>query len=129
MLEEVDTVCPRKLTLRKRYAFLIEQYIDDTRQDEKHVPDLLESIIQPADPVKEELWQKLFKIKQFESKIKKIRICTFQMSGKIPDSINVGFEAVILTHPHPLFAIFGRASGQIFEKIRVLARRALPLVF
>ena len=37
------------------------------------------------------------------------------MSGKIPDSANVAFEAVTLTHPHPLL--------QIFEKMRVLARQ------
>ena len=79
----------------KSYFFLIEKYIEDARQDEKHVPDLLESIIQPTDPVKEELRQKLFKITQFGSKIKKIRVCTFQMSGKIPDSTNVAFEALI----------------------------------
>ena len=42
-------------TLRKRYFFVIEKYIEDARQDEKHVPDLLESIMRPTDPVKEEL--------------------------------------------------------------------------
>ena len=76
----------------------MEKYIEDVRQDEKHVPDLLESIMRPTDPVKDELWQKLFKINQFGSKITKIRVCTFQMSGKIPDSANVAFEAVI-SHP------------------------------
>ena len=54
-LEEVDTVCPGKLTLRKRHFFVIEKYIEDARQDENHVPDLLESIMRPTDPVKEEL--------------------------------------------------------------------------
>ena len=88
-------LCPPKLTLRKRYFFLIQQCFEDARQDEKHVPDLLESIIRPTDPVKEELRQKLFKITQFGSKIKKIRVCTFQMSRKITDSTNVAFEAVI----------------------------------
>ena len=88
------------------------------------MPDLLEALIQPPGPVKDDLQQKLFKIDQFGSKITKIGVCTFQMSGKIPDSTNVAFEAVLLTHPHTLFAIFGRASGQIFEKMRVLARRA-----
>ena len=44
----------RKLYLRKRHFFLIEKYIEDARQDEKHVPDLLEAIIQLPDPVKEE---------------------------------------------------------------------------
>ena len=85
------------------------------------MPDLLESIMRPTDPVKDELRQKLFKIDQFESKMTKIRVCTFQMSGKIRDSANVAFEA-------PLFAIFGPARGQIYgktaEKMRVLARRA-----
>ena len=61
------------------------------------MPDLLESIMRPTDPVKEELQQKLFKMNQFEPKIKKIRVCTFQMSRKIPDSTNVAFEAVIST--------------------------------
>ena len=43
----------------------MEKYIEDVRQDEKHVPDLLESIMRPNDPVKEELRQKLFKIDNF----------------------------------------------------------------
>ena len=75
----------------------MEKCFEDVRQDEKHVPDLLESIIQPPDPAKEELRQKLFKMIQFGSKITKIRVCTFQMSGKIPVSTNVAFEAVIST--------------------------------
>ena len=97
------------------------KYIEDVRQDEKHVPDLLESIMRPTDPVKDELRQKLFKMSQFVSKITKIRVCTFQMSGKIRDS---AFE-------DPFFAIFGPARGQIYgktaekyKKMRVLARRA-----
>ena len=87
----------KQKTISKRHFFLIEKYIEDLRQDEKHVPDLLEAIMRPTDPVKEELRQKLFKIIQFEPKIKKIRVCTFQMSGKIRDSANVAFEAVIST--------------------------------
>ena len=62
----------------------MEKYIEDLRQDEKHVPDLLESIIQPPDPVKDELRQKLFKTIQFDpkwsksgQKIKKIKVSTF----------------------------------------------------
>ena len=53
------------------------------------------------------------------------------MSGKIRDSTNVAFEAVIPSNPHTLFAIFGPARGQIYgktakkyKKLRVLARRA-----
>ena len=45
----------RKLILRKRHFFTIEKYIEDVKQDEKHVPDLLESIMSPACLVKEEL--------------------------------------------------------------------------
>ena len=85
------------------------------------MPDLLELIMRPPGPVKEELRQKLFEIDQFGSKITKIRVCTLQMSGKIRDSANVAFEA-------PLFAIFGPARGQIhgktaekYKKMRVLA--------
>ena len=80
------------------------------------MPDLLEAIMRPTDPVKEELRQKLSKMTQFGSKITKIRVCTFQMSGKIPDSANVAFEAVIPSNSHTLFAIFGPARGQIYEK-------------
>ena len=64
----------RKLYLRKRHFFVMEKYIEDARQEEKHVPDLLESIMRPTDPVKEELRQKLFKMTQFRSKITKIRV-------------------------------------------------------
>ena len=87
----------------------MEECFEDARQDENHMPDLLESIIQPPGPVKDELRQKLFKMHQFGSKITKIRVCTFQMSGKIRDSTNVAFE-------DPLFAIFGPARGQIYWK-------------
>ena len=63
--------------LRKRHVFVIDKYIEDLRQEEKHVPDLLESIMRPTDPVKDELRQKLFEMTQFASKIKKTRISTF----------------------------------------------------
>ena len=55
----------------------MEKYFEDARQDEKHVLDLLESIMRPTDPVKDELRQKLFKIDQFGSKIKKMRVSKF----------------------------------------------------
>ena len=62
----------------------MEKCFEDVRQDEKHVPDLLESIIQPTDPVKEELRQNLFKTTKFDSKcpqlnqkIKKIKVSKF----------------------------------------------------
>ena len=67
----------RKLTLRKRHFFVIEKYIEDARQEEKDVLDLLEPIMRPTDPVKEELRPNLMKISQFGSKITKIRVSTF----------------------------------------------------
>ena len=42
-------------TISKRHFFLMEKCFEDARQDEKHVPDLLEAIMRPTDPVKEEL--------------------------------------------------------------------------
>ena len=45
----------RKLYPRKINVFLIEKYIEDAKQDEKHVPNLLEAIMRPTDPVKDEL--------------------------------------------------------------------------
>ena len=45
----------RKLYLRKRHFSVIETYIEEVKQDEKHVPDLLESIMRPTFFVKEEL--------------------------------------------------------------------------
>ena len=53
------------------------KYIEDAEQKEKHVLDLLESIIQPPGLVKEELRQILFKIDKFRPKIQKFRVSTF----------------------------------------------------
>ena len=72
----------RKLALRKRHVFVIEKYVEDARQEEKDVPDLLESIMRPTDPVKEELRPSSCKMIQFRSEIIEIRVCTFQMSGE-----------------------------------------------
>ena len=55
----------------------MEKYNEDARQDEKHVPDLLEAIMRPSDPVKGELRQKLFKIDKIRPKIPKIKVSTF----------------------------------------------------
>ena len=55
----------------------MEKCFEDARQDEKHVPDLLEAIMRPTDPVKEELRQKLSKITQNSSKIKNMRVSKF----------------------------------------------------
>ena len=48
-----DDDTKRKLTLQKRYFFVIEKSVEDVRQDEKRVPDLLESIMRPPGLVKE----------------------------------------------------------------------------
>ena len=64
----------------------MEKYFEDARQDEKHVPDLLEAIMRPTDPVKEELRQKLFKINRIRPEIIKIMASTFCISGKSADS-------------------------------------------
>ena len=94
----------------------MEKYIEDLRQDEKHVPDLLEAIMRPTDPIKEELRQKLFKIDQFGSKITKIRVCTFQMSGRIPDSANVAFEHPFLQYLAPLGAKYMEKRPKKYKK-------------
>ena len=54
----------------------MEKYIEDVRQDEKHVPDLLEPTMRPSFCEKEELRPILFKIRQFGCKIKKIKVAT-----------------------------------------------------
>ena len=55
----------------------MEKWFEHARQDEQHVPALLEPIIQPPAPVKEELRQKLSKVDQFRSKITKMRVSKF----------------------------------------------------
>ena len=52
----------------------MEKYIEDARQEEKDVPDLLEAIMRPTCLVKEELRQHLLKMKQFRPEINKIRV-------------------------------------------------------
>ena len=55
-------VCPTQVTLIIRHFFVIEKHVEDVRQDEKHVMDLLESIMRPTDPVKEKLRPDLSKM-------------------------------------------------------------------
>ena len=75
----------RKLYLRKRHFFVMEKYIEDAKQEEKDVPDLVEPIMRPTDPAKEELRRILFEMGQLKPKITKIKVGTFWMSGKIRD--------------------------------------------
>ena len=85
----------------------MEKYNGDVRQDEKHVPDLLESIMRPTDPVKDELRQKLFKISQISSQIKKMRVSkfwipeiqSFPAGGQCQPSRPVGFKQEMTPKP------------------------------
>ena len=61
-------VCPPQLTLRKRHLFVIEKYIEDVKQEEKDVPDLVESIMKGSGLVKEEFWQICSKCVNLEPK-------------------------------------------------------------
>ena len=62
---------------KKKLFFVFETSIEDGKQEEKHVPDLLEAITRSAGLVKKELRLILFKMNQFVSKITKIRVSTF----------------------------------------------------
>ena len=55
----------------------MEKYVEDIKQDEKHVPDLLESITRSTCLVKEELRPNSFKMIQIRSKITKTIVSTF----------------------------------------------------
>ena len=55
----------------------MEKCNEDARQDEKHVPDLLEAIMRHTFLVKEELRSILFKMIQIRSEILKIKVSTF----------------------------------------------------
>ena len=58
-----------KLTLRKGHCFVIEEYVEDVKQDEKHVPDLPESIMRPTFFVNVELRPILFKMIELRPEI------------------------------------------------------------
>ena len=48
------TLTKRKLSLGKIYFFVVEKSVEDVKEDQQIVPDLVESIMRPTDPVKEE---------------------------------------------------------------------------
>ena len=64
----------RKLYPRKNNFFVMEKHIEDAKQEEKDVPDLLEPIMRPTCLVKEELRPNLFKMSQFRPEITKTRV-------------------------------------------------------
>ena len=51
-----------------------EKYVENARQKEKDVQDLLEAIMRPTCVIKEELRQNLFRMSQFRPEITKIRV-------------------------------------------------------
>ena len=59
----------------------MEKYIEDVKQDERSVPDLVESIMKGSGLVKEELRLILFKMDQFRSEITKIKVSNFWIPG------------------------------------------------
>ena len=96
--EGMEAVCRHtetQKTISKGHFFLMEKYFEDLRQDEKHVPDLLESIMKPTDPVTEELWPMLFKITQIISKNTKsgFQLFGFQKSKVIVPEANASLLA------------------------------------
>ena len=64
----------RKLYPRKTHIFGMEKYVEDAKQEKNNFLDLLEAIMRPTDPVKEELRQNLFKMNHFRPEITKIRV-------------------------------------------------------
>ena len=63
------TPTKRKLSLGKIYVFVVEKYVEDVKQDQKNVPDLVESIRRLARLAKEELQRILMKMSQIRSEI------------------------------------------------------------
>ena len=72
----------KKLRPRNINFFVIDKYIRDIKQCQKIGPDLLESIMKPSDPAKEELRLILFKMSEFRSEIQEFGVSTFWMSSK-----------------------------------------------
>ena len=64
----------RKLNPREKYFFVMEKYIEDVKQEEKDVPDLLEAVMRPTCLVKEELRPNSSKMTQFRPEIIRIRV-------------------------------------------------------
>ena len=62
----------RRLALRKIHFFVTEKCIEDAKQDEKHILDLLESTMRPTCLVKAALRQISSKLGQFRPEITKI---------------------------------------------------------
>ena len=74
-LEDVVALCDTELILK--HCFVIETYVEDVKQDEKHVPDLLESIMRPTCLVKEELRTNSCKSNGLQTRLKKTHFPSF----------------------------------------------------
>ena len=71
----------KEVVPKRKHFCVIEKDIEDVEQEKKHVPDLLEAIMRPTDPVKEGIQPILFKMIQFGYKISKIKVSTFWIPG------------------------------------------------
>ena len=60
-----------KVDPKKKTFFVIEKYVEDVKQEEKDVPDLLEAIMRPTCLVKEELQTNSFKSNGLQNRLKK----------------------------------------------------------
>ena len=67
----------KEVVPKKNTSCVMEKYVEDAKQDEKDVPDLLEPIMKGSGLVNEELRPILFKSNQFRPKILKIKVSTF----------------------------------------------------
>ena len=79
--EGIVLVCPdtkKQVDPMRTYVFVMGRYIEDVKQDERHVLTLLESIMGPPGLVKEELQMIFMNMNQFGSKIK---VSTFWIPG------------------------------------------------
>ena len=103
----------------KTYFFGVERHIEDVKQGPKIVPDLLESIMKPTNPVKEQLRRKAMKMSQFRPKATKIRSYTFWMSR----NITVLPEANTASEPSKFQANNGSPHPKKLEKKLVLTRQ------
>ena len=61
----------------KKHEFsVMENSIEDVKQDEQHVPDLVESIMRPTCLAEEDLRPISFRMTQISSKIQEVRVST-----------------------------------------------------
>ena len=72
----MDTAHKKQVDPKKMTLFCYRN-IEDVKQEEKDVPDMLESIMRSTCVVKEELRRILMRMGQFRAKITKIRASTF----------------------------------------------------